>query len=56
MSAEFLENCMKKAIEMLPTNDFIEPELQRKYNLWSNSYAIRKLHFPDKNRTVTLVP
>lgn len=47
MSADFLENCMKKAIEMMPANDFIEPELQRKYNVWPHNYAIRKLHFPD---------
>ena len=52
MSAEFLENCMKKAIEMLPANDFLEPELQRKYNLWSHNYAIRKLHFPDNLQEV----
>lgn len=52
MSAEFLENCMKKAIEMLPANDFLEPELQRKYNLWPHNYAIRKLHFPDNLQEV----
>lgn len=54
MSAEFLENCMNKAIGMISKNDFIEPELIKKYNLWKNDYALQKLHFPDTLQDVDM--
>lgn len=47
MSSEYLENCIIKAIGLMQRDDFLEPELQAKYNLWPNAKALKKLHFPD---------
>lgn len=47
MSDAYLENCMIKAVGLMQKEDFLEPELQAKYNLWPNAKAIKKLHFPD---------
>lgn len=47
MSTDYLENCMMKSITLMQRDDFLEPELQAKYNLWPNAKAIQKLHFPD---------
>lgn len=54
MSSEFLENNMKKAINIMQNYDFLEPELQAKYNLWPNSVALKKLHFPDSMNEVDI--
>ena len=53
MSQNFLEENMMKAIQLMDRDDFLEPELQAKYQLIPNSKAYKKLHFPDNLNEVT---
>lgn len=46
MSANFLEEQMQKALQMMEKEDFLEPILQHKYQITSYSNALKKLHFP----------
>ena len=47
MNASYLESKMAQAVQLMDKEDFLEPELLAKYQLWPNAKAIRKLHFPD---------
>ena len=46
MSSQFLEDKMKKAIQLLDKEDFLEPTLQKKYGVVTNYEAYKMLHFP----------
>jgi ATP-dependent DNA helicase RecG len=46
MTNDYIEKCMMKAIGLMPKEDFLEPELLAKYQLWPYAYALKKLHFP----------
>lgn len=47
MSSEFLEGKIKMALQLISKEDFIEPELQKKYGLISNYQALKSLHYPE---------
>lgn len=46
MSSAFLESKIKMALQLLNKEDFIEPELQKKYGLISNYQSLKYLHYP----------
>lgn len=52
MSASFLEEQMKKALQMMEKDDFLEPVLQHKYQVTSYSQALKKLHFPESMQDI----
>ena len=54
MNQDYLTNCMMKAVNLMQKEDFLEPELQAKYGLWSYAKSVKKLHFPDNISEVDL--
>jgi len=47
MSTEYLEDKIKMAVQLMDKEDFLEPELQKKYGVISNYKALKSLHFPE---------
>lgn len=54
MSNQFLEDKIKKAIQLMDKEDFLEPILQKKYGVVSNYQAYRMLHFPKTMKEVQI--
>lgn len=46
MSSDYLTDKIKKAIQLMDKEDFLEPELQKKYGVVSNFQALKLLHYP----------
>lgn len=54
MSTKFLEEKMKIAIQLMDKEDFVEPSLQKKYDIVSNYQAYKLLHFPNTMKDVAI--
>ena len=46
MSSQFLESKMQIAVQLMDKEDFLEPVLQKKYDVVTNYEAYKLLHFP----------